>query len=150
MLEYLDDPGAVLDSLRATLKPHGVLVALVPQGPGLFGSLDRSLGHKLRYTSSRARQLLGAHGFDVDKAYSFNKAGAPPWWAYGKLFGSRNINKPVLKIFDKTVWFWRRVDRLIPWPGLSLIVVARKSNAAVTDASGQREALPEVSSPNAG
>jgi len=150
VLEYLDDPGAVLDSLRATLKPNGVLLALVPQSPRLFGSLDRSLGHKLRYTSRDALRLLGSHGFDVEEAYSFNKAGAPPWWAYGKLFGSHNINKPVLKIFDKTVWFWSRVDWLIPWPGLSLIVVARKSGGAVADSPGQREALPEVSSPNAG
>ena len=156
VLEYLDDPGAVLDALRATLKPNGVLVALVPQGPLLFGSLDRSLGHKLRYTSRDARQLLVLHGFAVEKAYSFNKAGAPPWWAYGKLFGSRNINKPVLKIFDKTVWFWSRVDRLIPWPGLSLIIVARKTEAAVPEPATHREALPrvsssnEVSSPNAG
>ena len=29
----------------------------------------------------------------------------------------RSINKPVLKIFDKTVWLWRRVDGLMPWPG---------------------------------
>ena len=150
VLEYLDDPGAVVDSLRATLKPGGVLVALVPHGPSLFGSLDQSLGHKLRYTSRAARRLLEAHGFDVEKAYSFNKAGAPPWWAYGKLFGSRNINKPVLKIFDKTVWFWSRVDRLIPWPGLSLIAVARRSAEGVVDSPGHREALPEVSSPNAG
>jgi SAM-dependent methyltransferase len=150
VLEYLDDPGAVLEALRSTLKSQGVLVALVPQGPGLFGSLDYSLGHKLRYTSREARLLLGAHGFDVERAYSFNKAGAPPWWAYSKLFGSRKINKPVLKIFDKTVWFWSRVDRFIPWPGLSLIVVARKSGAAVQNSSGQLAAFPEVSSPNGG
>jgi glycosyltransferase involved in cell wall biosynthesis len=150
VLEYLDDPGAVLEALRSTLKSQGVLVALVPQGPGLFGSLDHSLGHKLRYTSREARLLLGAHGFVVERAYSFNKAGAPPWWAYSKLFGSRKINKPVLKIFDKTVWFWSRVDRFIPWPGLSLIVVARKSGAAVQNSSGQLAAFPEVSSPNGG
>ena len=45
-------------------------------------------------------------------------------------FGSRHINKPVLKIFDKTVWLWRRLDVLMPWPGLSLIVVARKRAGA--------------------
>jgi SAM-dependent methyltransferase len=150
VLEYLDDPGAVLESLRATLKPAGVLVVLVPQGPGLFGSLDQRLGHKLRYTSAAARRLLGAHGFNVERAYSFNKAGAPPWWAYGKLLSSRSINKPVLKIFDKTVWLWRRIDRLIPWRGLSLIVVARRSNGAVAESATRRESLPEVSSPNAG
>jgi len=150
VLEYLDDPGAVLESLRATLKPGGVLVVLVPQGPGLFGSLDQRLGHKLRYTSADACRLLAGHGFDVEKAYSFNKAGAPPWWAYGKLLSSRSINKPVLKIFDKTVWLWRRVDALIPWRGLSLIVVARKSDRAAAESPTRRESLPEVSSPNAG
>lgn len=150
VLEYLDDPGAVLDSLRTTLKANGVLVVLVPQSPRLFGSLDRSLGHKLRYTAATARQLLMPYGFEVEQTYSFNKAGAPPWWAYSTLFGSRHINKPVLKIFDKTVWFWRRVDGLIPWPGLSLIVVARKTGAGVAQLPLRSEEQSEMSSPNAG
>jgi glycosyltransferase involved in cell wall biosynthesis len=129
VIECLEDPGRVLDSLRATLKPGGVLLVLVPNGPRLFGSLDRRLGQKRRYNARGARLLLESHGFSVDTLYTFNKAGTAPWWAYGKLFGSRNINKLVLKIFDMTVWIWRRVDRLLPWPGLSLIVVARKSTA---------------------
>jgi hypothetical protein len=29
-------------------------------------------------------------------------------------------------LFDKTVWFWRRVDGLLPWPGLSLVAVAKR------------------------
>ena len=143
VLEYLDDPGAVVESLRATLKRNGVLVVLVPQGPGLFGSIDRSLGHKRRYAAKEAMRLVESHGFDVEKTYSFNKAGAPPWWAYGKLFGSRHINKPVLKIFDKTVWFWSRVDGLIPWPGLSLIVVARRRGGGAPESSERGDARPE-------
>jgi SAM-dependent methyltransferase len=128
VIEYLDDPGVVLNSLRDTLKPDGTLLVLVPNGPGLFGSLDQRLGHKRRYSSRDARQLLESHGYSVETLRAFNKAGTPPWWAYGKLFGSRNINKVVLKIFDKTVWFWRRIDALFPWPGLSLIVVGRKNS----------------------
>jgi len=130
VIEYLDDPGQVIESLRATLKPDGVLLVLVPNGPALFGSLDRRLGHKRRYSAADTHALLQAHGFTVDSLRTFNKAGTPPWWAYGKLFGSRNINKLVLKVFDKTVWFWRRVDRLLPWPGLSLLAVAHKTAAA--------------------
>src|SRR5438270_2158974 len=37
IVEYLEDPRAVLQSLRATLKPEGVIVVLAPQGPALFG-----------------------------------------------------------------------------------------------------------------
>jgi glycosyltransferase involved in cell wall biosynthesis len=127
VLEYLEDPPAVLWSLRRTLKPNGTLVVLTPQGSGLFGSLDRRLGHRRRYNAREARALLEAAGFQVETLYQFNKAGTLPWWIYGKLFGSRNINKAVLKIFDKTVWLWRRIDGLLPWPGLSLIVVAREN-----------------------
>ena len=59
------------------------------------------------------------------------------------------INNFNLKLFDKTVWFWRRVDGLIPWRGLSLIVVARKNGAATSDVSESYSSTREVSSPNA-
>jgi hypothetical protein len=74
-----------------------------------------------------ARELLEAAGFTVERTEQFNKAGAPPWWIYSRMAGKRRISKPVLKIFDKTVWIWRRLDRFLPWRGLSLIVVARKN-----------------------
>ncbi len=77
VLEYVADPGAVVRSLRAALKPNGMLVVLAPQGPGLFGSLDRRLGHKRRYRASEARQMLEAEGFVVETLYQFNKAGTP-------------------------------------------------------------------------
>ena len=130
VLEYLDRPDEVVESLRGALRDGGDLIVLVPNGHGLFGSLDRSLGHKRRFNSREARQLLETHGFSVEKIYQFNKAGAPPWWAYSRLLGSRKISKPLLKLFDKTVWIWSRLDGLIPWPGLSLIVVARKQATA--------------------
>jgi glycosyltransferase involved in cell wall biosynthesis len=135
VLEYLDDPAGVVGSLAATLKPGGALIALVPQGPGLYGMLDRGLGHKRRYSAAGLRALLGEKGFTVERLYSFNKAGAPPWWVYSRIFGSRRINKPVLKIFDKTVWMWSRLDWLMPWPGLSLIAVARNTQGQAPPAA---------------
>jgi SAM-dependent methyltransferase len=137
VLEYLDDPGALVASLRATLKADGRLLILVPQNPGLFGSLDRRLGHKTRYSKADARALLESHGLEIETVYDFNKAGAPPWWAYSKVLGSKNINKPVLKVFDKTVWLWSRIDWLIPWHGLSLIMVARKASESNPPAAMQ-------------
>ncbi|HEY1341291.1 MAG TPA: glycosyltransferase [Bryobacteraceae bacterium] len=151
VLEYMDDPAAVVRSLRGALKPEGVLIVLVPQGPSLFGVLDRSLGHKRRYSQPDARALLESQGFAVERSYSFNKAGTPPWWIYSRILGSRHINKPVLKIFDKSVWMWRRMDPLLPWRGLSLILVARKeSRPAFPSRSGsESDRTPELSSRNA-
>jgi 2-polyprenyl-3-methyl-5-hydroxy-6-metoxy-1,4-benzoquinol methylase len=38
VLEYLDDPAAVLRTLGSTLKPGGRLVVLTPNSPALIGS----------------------------------------------------------------------------------------------------------------
>ncbi len=43
-----------------------------------------------------------------------------------KLLHRNRISKVMLKMFDKTVWIWRRVDGLLPWHGLSLVAVATK------------------------
>ena len=135
VLEYLEDPAAALRLFRATLKPGGRIIILVPQGPALFGSLDLSMGHKRRYSAKTVRQAVESQGFDVERVWGFNSAGSPPWFLYSKLAGSRRINKVTLKIFDKSVWFWRRADRILPWPGLSLILVGRKT-AAPDEVSG--------------
>src|SRR5580658_6439182 len=50
LLESVDDPQAVLTELAGILKPAGVAIVLVPQGPGLYGSLDRAMGHKRRFS----------------------------------------------------------------------------------------------------
>jgi glycosyltransferase involved in cell wall biosynthesis len=126
VLEHLDDAGRVLESLAATIRPGGSLLVLVPNVPGVYGSLDRKMGHKRRYSQAAIGQLLAAHGFALETVESFNKAALLPWWAYGKLFHAGSISKLVLKIFDKSVWFLRRLDILMPWPGLSLVVVGRK------------------------
>ena len=126
VLEYLDSPAATLAALRSTLKPGGALLVLVPQCPSLYGTIDRTLGHKRRFRLQALRELLGSCGFRVEKAHQLNKIGALAWALYGGALGRRSINKLTLKIFDKTVWFWRRVDGLLPWRGLSLVVLARK------------------------
>jgi hypothetical protein len=102
----------------------------VPNVVGLFGSLDARLGHRRRYNKAELARQLEAHGFSLDRAYQLNKAGTLPWWIYSRILGAQRISKLVLKIFDKTVWAWSRLDAIMPWPGLSLVAVARKQNQA--------------------
>lgn len=125
MLDSVDDPAGVLKSLAAALKPGGNIVVVVPQGPGLFGPLDAGLGQKRRFSSEQLRQLLEGAGFEIVQEQGFNKIGSLSWWISGKVLGQRQMNRLLLKIWDKTVWFWRRVDVLLPWRGLTLIAVAR-------------------------
>jgi hypothetical protein len=128
LLETVDDPSAVLTQLAGILKPGGVAVVLVPQGPGLYGSLDRAMGHKRRFSEQQLREIIEKTGLRVDRVYQLNKIGAVSWWIFGKLLGRTRINKFSLKVFDKTVWIWRRVDGLLPWKGLSVIAVATKQS----------------------
>jgi glycosyltransferase involved in cell wall biosynthesis len=146
VMEHLEDPETVLDRLAATLKPGGVLVMLVPNAPALYGSLDRSLGHRRRYSGADARQLAERGGFQVAQVETFNKVALLPWWAYSRLLNTRNISKLVLKIFDKSVWFWRRLDPFMPLPGLSLLMVARKpaGSSAQAVAARSREATHDA------
>ncbi len=69
--------------------------------------------------------MLEKAGFRVEQLHQLNKVGAVSWWIYGKVSYRKKIAKAPLKLFDKTVWIWRRVDGLIPWRGLSLIAIAR-------------------------
>ena len=127
VLEYVADPEAVIELAAGLLKPEGSLVALAPQGQALFGSLDKTLGHRRRFSRAGLCASLEKRGFVVSQTYQLNKIGTPGWWLYGKILRRKRINKLMLKLFDKTVWIWRRIDALLPWRGLSLIVLAKKN-----------------------
>src|SRR5579862_7957776 len=126
VLESVKNPAEVLRSLYGCLQPKGDVILLLPQGPGLYGSLDRGMGHQRRFSSAEVRKLLEDAGFHVEHARQLNKIGALSWWIYGKVLRRKKIAKVSLKLFDKTVWLWRRIDGLMPWRGLSLIVIARR------------------------
>ena len=125
VLETAQEPGRVLTTLKSCLAPDGRVVVLVPAGQNLYGSLDKAMGHIRRFSEDEVKILLGNIGFTVESSRKINKIGSLAWLLSGKVFHSGHISRVSLKIFDKTVWLWRRLDWLMPWPGLSLIVVAR-------------------------
>ncbi len=124
-LEYSEDPKLVLKEMHRCLEPNGKLVLSIPHGEGL-NSLDRGMGYLHRFTKPGIEKLLEECGFRVESVRNLNKVGRLAWALSGGLFGSERVNKLTLKIFDKTVWFSRIIEPILPWSGLNLIVVARK------------------------
>jgi SAM-dependent methyltransferase len=125
VLEAADNPAQVVANLRACLAPEGRMVVLVPLGKSLESGLDKAMGHHRRFSEQEVRELLQQAGFSVESRRTVNKIGALSWFIYGKILRRTRINKLSLKLFDKTVWLWRRLDGMMPWPGLSLILVAK-------------------------
>ena|SRR5579872_1568791 len=126
VLESVKDPSAVLSAVRGCLKPGGNVIVLVPQGKGLYGSLDRAMGHQHRFSVQEVSALVTGAGYKLERVHQLNKIGALSWLIYGKMLGRKRIAKVALKLFDKTVWIWRRIDGILPWRGLSVVAIARR------------------------
>src|SRR5579883_75534 len=129
LLEVVDDPKAVVASLASCIKPGGAIVLLVPQGPSLFGALDRGMEIKRRFSAAEMRSMLQALGFELQHELQINKLGALGWWFSSRILRRSRISRPALKLWDKSVWLLRRIDAILPWKGLSLVVVARRASS---------------------
>jgi len=126
VLEHIEDDLAGLRNLFSALKPGGLAVVLVPQGPWAYGELDRALGHVRRYTRPELTARMQQAGFEIRQVIEFNRISLPAWYVRGRLFGRRSFSRLQLAVFDRLVWLWRKIDRFLPWGPASLIAVGRK------------------------
>ena len=129
VLEHVGDDAAGLRNLFSAISPGGHACILVPQGPSLMGSYDKVLGHMRRYTRQDLEQKLRTAGFEIVKMQDFNRASRPSWWFNSCVLQRKRLGKVQLRIFESTLWLWRRIDRFLPWRGLSLIAICRKPAA---------------------
>src|SRR5580693_2284144 len=126
VLEHLEDDLACLRNIRSALEPGGRAIILVPEGQNLFGQMDVVLGHHRRYSREQLRARMEEAGFSVETILNFNRISRPAWFVSSRILRRSRLGRFQLKLFDKTVWLWRRVDRFIPWKPTSIIAIARK------------------------
>jgi SAM-dependent methyltransferase len=127
VLEHIDDDRGALRDIHETLQDGGRAIILVPEGQGLFSSLDEELGHRRRYSEDDLRRRMMEAGFETETVLRFNRVSRPGWWLNGKVLKRRTIGRFQLKAFDRMVWFFRRIDAHLPWSPTSLIAVGRKT-----------------------
>lgn len=126
VLEHVPDEQVALRNLRSSLMPGGRAVILVPQHPVLYGTLDRALEHRERYTRKTLQDGLERAGFEIERIFDFNRFSVPGWWFSGKILRRRTFSRAQLKLLQMSMPLLRRADRAFPWGGLSLIAVAVK------------------------
>lgn len=130
VMEHIHASQQAASNFFDLLPPGGRAIVLVPQGPWLHSPLDDALGHVKRYTRDDLRRLMAEAGFDVPTLFDFNRIGVVGWFLNGRLLRRTRMAKYQLKAYDSLVWLWRRIDRFLPWHGLSLVAVAVKPAGA--------------------
>jgi hypothetical protein len=81
--------------------------------------------------------MLAEIGFEVEKCTTFNKIAVPAWFFNGRVLRRKKFGRVQLKLFDSLVWLWRRIDRFLPWKGVSCIVIARKKQEPIARTLGE-------------
>jgi SAM-dependent methyltransferase len=133
VLEHIEDDLGALRNIHSALSPGGRAIVLVPCGQEIYGQLDVILGHYRRYSEAQLRAVFEQAGFEVERVLQFNRVSRPSWYITAKLMKRSRISRFQLKIFDRLVWLWRRIDRFIPWKPTSLIAIASKpQNSSVS------------------
>ena len=123
VVEHLADDLMALQNIRQALVEGGRAVILVPNGPRLFGTLDKVLGHQRRYTREQLTSLAERAGFTVDAVLPFNRAGVIGWWLNGSLLRRSSLGLWQIKLLNFLTPLLRRIDRWLPLPPLSWIAV---------------------------
>ena len=127
VLEHIEDHLGALKSIRTVLEPRGRLILLVPNDPRAFGTLDEALGHYRRYTPASLEAVLTETGYDLENMLLFNRVSMPGWRFTGQVMKSTMLSPLGLRIFDKFVWLWRKIDGSLPWEPTSIIAIARRA-----------------------
>jgi glycosyltransferase involved in cell wall biosynthesis len=135
VVEHLEDDVSALRNIRASLNKDGRAIVLVPNGPRLYGSLDRALGHYRRYTRKQLVAACEQAGFRVEKVLKFNRIGAPGWWWNGQVLKKDTFGFWQIKVLNTLLPVIRPIDRFLPFPHLSWITILRVDRQAQESAA---------------
>ena len=144
VLEHIESDIEALRNMYDALSPGGRALVLVPRGQRLYGTLDVVLGHHRRYSRAELAAKCEEVGFTIERLFTFNRVSVLPWFINARILRRRHFGKLQVKLFDSLVWLWKRIDRVFPWAGLSLIVVAQKPREPGTCREGAHVSVKTV------
>jgi SAM-dependent methyltransferase len=141
VLEHLDDDEAALRDWVRHVVPGGHVLVSVPAWPRLLGESDRRVGHRRRYTPEALRSLAAAAGLEVVelRLYAFPAGHAlhavrdvvarvrPPAGSGGS---GRWLQPPdrLGALTFLAALPLRGLQRLFPWRGSGLVLLARRTS----------------------
>lgn len=126
VLEHVDDDVMGLKNIYSILDHGGRAIVLVPEGMSVYGTIDQALGHFRRYSEDELQRKMEATGFQVERIVRFNRVSRPAWFVSGRIVKRTALDVNQMRLYDRFVWLWRKIDPLLPWKPTSIIAIARK------------------------
>jgi SAM-dependent methyltransferase len=129
VLEHIADDAGALRGLSKLLVPGGNVVVYVPALNGLYGALDRKIGHYRRYSVWRLREVFREAGLEPVELRWVNFIAIPAWAAFGRGdVDDRQRSGNLLSLWDRTaVPAGRFLEAHVRIPiGLNVLGVGRR------------------------
>jgi SAM-dependent methyltransferase len=135
VIEHVGDDRQSLMNIKTALAETGQAIVLVPQGPWNFGTLDKVLGHRRRYTRDTLNDLAAGCGLEIRNLIEFNRIGTIAWFLNGKILKRQSFGIGQIWMLNLITPIMRRLDGLLPVAPLSLIAVMGRAEAVRHDAT---------------
>jgi SAM-dependent methyltransferase len=128
VLEHIKDDAGAVRNAASVLGPKGKFLVLVPALQGIYGTMDRAVGHYKRYEKAGLKKLMEDNGFEVKKIFYLNSIGVFGWFINGRILNRKDISSRQAMIFDRIILpFIKPLERFVkPFFGQSLVVIAEK------------------------
>lgn len=139
VVEHLENDFGALRNIFDALEANGRAIVLVPCGPGLYGTLDKVLGHHRRYTKPQFTELAARTGFQLEALLSFNHFGSLAWWLNGRVLRRKTFGLWQIKMLNVLTPLVRLMDRFLPLPALSIIAILRRPPLSASEPASRPE-----------
>lgn len=127
VLEHIKNDDIALRHMYQLLESRGFLCLIVPAFQSIFGEMDKTDNHCMRYNKGALLEKVKAAGFHVLSARYINVLGFLSWWFNGKLLRRKYIPFRQMLIYDKIIPLVNVIERLVNLPfGQSLVLIAKK------------------------
>jgi len=113
--------------VRQAMELSGVgadFLRRVETGPRLI--MFTHLSIKRRYSEAELKAKMEQAGFQVEQIIRFNRVSRPAWFVSGRILKRRSLEWNQMRLYDRFVWLWRRIDKLLPWRPTAMIASARR------------------------
>jgi glycosyltransferase involved in cell wall biosynthesis len=144
VLEHIEDHIGALRNLQSTLKPGGKLVILVPNDPGLYSGVDKTLGHCRRYTKETLTEAMREAGFEVERCWGFNRVGGLGWRVSGQILRKTTLSAGQMRLFEWLMPLVRLAEKVPFHTHNSVIVVGVKPKDGAAPLPERAELEPGV------